>query len=136
MAFEGGCLCESVRFRVDRKFLNAMHCYCEMCRKSHGTAMSTHVIVRPDQLHFLAGRDTLVPFESSPGGFRRFCPQCGTHVLVHGQSGDETFAVPAGLFDGKPEMTIRGHMFVGELVPWFQISDELPQHTEWPPGFG
>ena len=135
MPYEGGCLCGTNRYEILRKHLNAMHCYCEMCRKAHGTAMSTHLIVRPEQLRWAAGGD-LVRFQSSPGAFREFCGDCGTHLLVHGQSGDNTLAVPAGTLDGKPSITIIGHMYVEELVPWHTINDDLPQHERWPPGFG
>lgn len=134
MAFQGGCLCGAIRYQINRKFLNAMHCYCNMCRKAHGTAFSTHVIVKPAQLQWLSGE--LTAYESSSNAFREFCPQCGTHVLVHGQSGDNTLAIPAGTLDGDQPLTILGHMYVGELVGWYQITDQLPQHEQWPTGFG
>lgn len=136
MSFDGGCLCGAVRFRVGRRHLNAMHCYCGMCRKAHGTAFSTHAMARPDQLEWLAGRNTLVEFESSPGAVRAFCPGCGTHILVHGQSGDDSYAIPAGTLDGDPPLTLVGHMFTADMVSWMCIDDDLPQYEGWPPGFG
>lgn len=133
MAFPGGCLCGVVRYEIDRKFLNAMHCYCRMCRKAHGTAFSTHVITRPEQIKWSSGRDEIQAFESSPRAYREFCSHCGTHVLVHGQSDDGTHAIPAGTLDGDPAVTILGHMYTDELVSWFQIADGFPQHRGWPP---
>jgi ADP-ribosyl-[dinitrogen reductase] hydrolase len=106
-----------------------------MCRKAHGTALSTHLILRPDQLTWDAGGD-LEAYESSAGAYRAFCPSCGTHLLVHGQSGDGTVAIPAGTLDGKPPVTILGHMYVEELVPWHAIVDDLPRYERWPPGYG
>jgi len=105
-----------------------------MCRKAHGTAFSTHAIVRPNQLHWQAGHEMLESFESSAGAYRAFCPVCGTHLLVHGQMGDDTLAIPAGTLDGKPEVTIMGHMYTREIVPWITIHDDRPQHEEWPAG--
>ncbi len=134
--FEGGCLCGHVRYRIERRFLNAMHCHCQMCRKAHGTAFSTHVMARPDQVHFTAGRTELVAYESSPHAFREFCPRCGTHILVHGQTGDGTWAIPAGTLDGSPPLTLRGHIFVSERVGWIEEPDDLPEHDAWPEGFG
>ncbi len=132
----GGCLCGQVRYQVQRKHLNAMHCHCQMCRKAHGTAFSTHVITRPEQLLWRGGSAALVPYESSREAFREFCSACGTHILVHGQSGDDTLAIPAGTLDGDPPITILGHMFVEERVGWFVIADALPQHPRWPAGYG
>lgn len=136
MAFVGGCLCGTCRYEIDRKHLNAMHCYCGMCRKAHGTAFSTHVVVKPEQLHWLQGAEALVAYESSPGAFREFCGRCGTHLRVHGQTDDDTLAVPIGTVDGDPPITILGHMYTEALVSWYQIDDDLPQYERWPPGFG
>ena len=136
MPFTGGCLCGSLRYEIYRKHLNAMHCHCGMCRKVHGTAFSTHVVLRPDQLHWRRRDAELKSYESSPDAYREFCPRCGTHLLVHGQSGDDTLAIPAGTLDGNPDMTILGHMYIRERVSWCTLKDDLPRHEEWPPGFG
>ena len=136
MSFRGSCLCGRFRYEIDRRHLNAMHCYCGMCRKAHGTAFSTHVVMRPDQLAWTDSPAAPRAYESSPGAYREFCPSCGTHLRVHGQSGDGTIAVPAGTLDGDPPLTVLGHMFTGERVSWYRISDDLPQHEGWPPGFG
>lgn len=136
MAFVDGCLCGACRYEIDRKYLNAIHCYCGMCRKAHGTAFSTHVALRRDQFRWLEGEPQVVPYESSPASFREFCSQCGTHLLVHGQTGDDTLAVPVGTLDGNPPVTILGYMYTSERVSWFEIADDLPQHELWPPGIG
>lgn len=136
MGFQGGCLCGSIRYEIDRRYLNAMHCYCSMCRKAHGTAFSTHVTARPDQVAFSPSQEALRSYRSSATGFRKFCPDCGSHLLVHGQTGDETLAIPAGTLDGNPPLTILGHIFVADCVSWYTIVDELPRHERWPPGLG
>jgi len=137
MAFTGGCLCGAVRYEIRRRYLNAMHCHCGMCRKAHGTAFSTHALARPDQIIWVLGRDQLVPYESSPGAYREFCRRCGTHVLVHGQSGADVLGIPAGTLDGNPPLTVLGHMYCVSAVSWYRSSDDgLPRHPEWPPEGG
>jgi len=136
MAFEGGCLCGAVRYRIDRQHVNAVHCYCQMCRRAHGTAFSTHAACRPHQLSWLQGRDLLQAYESSPSAYREFCARCGTHILVHGQTGDDTLAVPVGTLDGDPPVTLVCHIFVADRVAWHQITDDLPQYAGWMPGVG
>ena len=105
MSFSGGCLCGDQRYLINRRHLNAMHCYCQMCRKAHGTAFSTHVIVTAAQLERQYPHHQLVAYESSSNAFREFCRYCGTHLLVHGQTGDDTLAIPAGTLDGDPSLT-------------------------------
>ena len=132
----GSCLCGDVVFCIDGPLELQSHCHCSMCRKAHGTAYSTHVSARPDQFAWLQGSKMLTPFESSPGAFREFCRRCGTHLLVHGQTGGGILAIPAGTLDGNPPLTIVGHMFARDRVSWFRIMDDHPQHEGWPPGIG
>ena len=136
MAFTGGCLCGKVRYQLDRKFLNAMHCHCSMCQRAHGGAYSTHLTFREDQLSWLSGRDLLVAYESSKGAYREFCSVCGTHILVYGQSGDDSLSVPAGTLDGDPPITERGHMFVDDRLNWATPDQTIPLHPGWPPSYG
>ena len=135
MSHDGGCLCGHIRYRIERRHLNAMHCYCGMCRKAHGTAFSTHLVARPEQVQWLNDHSRQV-YESSADAYREFCPHCGTHILVHGQSGDGTLAIPAGTLDEDVPVTILGHMFTADRVGWFEISDALPQFEGWPDGYG
>ena len=132
--FTGGCLCGRVRYELQRKFLNAMHCHCSMCQRAHGGAYSTHLVFRADQLNWLSGRETLTAYESSQDAFREFCPQCGSQMLIHGQTGDGTLAIPAGTLDGDPALTLRGHMFVADRLAWADSDDSLPEYQGWPPG--
>ena len=61
---------------------------------------------------------------------------CETHLLVRGQTGDGSYAIPAGTLDGDPKLNIIGHMYTLELVSWYQIDDDLPHFSCWPPGYG
>ena len=44
--------------------------------------------------------------------------------------------VTLGTVDGDPGARPSAHIFVGSKAPWHDITDTLPQHPEWPPGFG
>jgi len=136
MSIVGGCLCGETRYEIAGNSVSAVNCYCSMCRKAHGTALSTHAVFTPSRLTWICGESNLVRFESSAAGRREFCRHCGSHLLVHGQSGDGTLAIPAGTFDGSPEVKIVAHIFTSECVSWHNISDDLPQHVGWPDGFG
>lgn len=130
MTHTGGCLCGSIRFKVSRSHLAGFNCYCGMCRRAHGGAFSTHVPMRPDQFALEQGQ--LEEFASSADGVRAFCPTCGAHVKVHGQTADGSIAIPAGLFDPGTPIEIAGHIFVKDKVSWHSIVDDLPQYAAWP----
>ena len=42
---------------------------------------------------------------------------------------------PAGNLGGELGRHPEGHMFVGSKAPWYAITDHLPQHEVYPPGF-
>jgi len=42
---------------------------------------------------------------------------------------------PAGNLSGELGLHPEGHMFVGSKAPWHTITDALPQHEVYPPGF-
>ena len=131
-AHTGGCLCGAVRYTLSRRHLGAFNCYCGMCRKAHGGACSTHVPARRDQFELHSG--TLQSYASSATGRREFCPACGTHILVHGQTADGSIAIPAGTLDGDPPVEVLAHIFCSDTVAWHEITDGLPRHATWPPG--
>lgn len=133
MAFTGGCLCGKVRYELDRKFLNAIHCHCSMCQRAHGGAYSTHLAFRADQLNWLTGRELLVAYESSKGAYREFCSACGSHILIHGQTGDDSLSIPAGTLDGDPPITDLGQIFVNDRLHWATPDPDAPQYPGWPP---
>ena len=74
----GRCLCGTVRFEVDGPLADLVHCHCSMCRKHHGTPYATWAVAPAAGFRYVAGRDTVARYESSPGMHRSFCPTCGT----------------------------------------------------------
>lgn len=126
------CLCGSVTWDVDGPVELMSHCHCSFCRKSHGTAFATYVMV-PASAFRLDGREHVVRFESSPGWFRCFCGRCGS--VVPGDPFDGRIFLPAGNFDADPGVRSEAHLFTPSNPPWYEITDALPCFDTYPPGF-
>ena len=80
----GSCLCKSVAYEVDAAPGPIVHCHCETCRKTHGSAFSSVSNVPRDKFRWVRGQEQLSSYESSPGKFRHFCSRCaalGSQVL-------------------------------------------------------
>src|SRR5262245_43596332 len=73
----GSCLCSAVAYEVDAPLERIVHCHCQTCRKTHGTAFSSVAAVPREKFRWVRGREMLAAIESSPGKFRRFCSNCG-----------------------------------------------------------
>jgi len=132
---EGRCLCGNVRYEVDGPFAAVVNCHCSMCRKHHGSAYVTWAVAPASGFRIVTGNDSIGHFESSPGLQRSFCTVCGS-VLPEITPSGESVVVPAGNLTGDLGLQPQLHMFVKSKAPWFDITDQLPQHDEWPPAFG
>jgi hypothetical protein len=131
----GQCLCGTVRYEVEGPFVNMLHCHCSMCRKHHGTPFVTWAAAPLAGFRFTAGETAVARYDSSPGYHRSFCSHCGSVI----PEGNEAFGIaicPAGNLEGDLGIEPQFHMFVGSKAPWYEITDDLPQHESWPPQFG
>ena len=130
----GGCLCGATRYAIDGPFQVVGNCHCSICRRTSGAAFVTWGILAPDTFRWVAGEGAVQAYESSPGTARVFCGRCGSSLAcTHGGVVGE---VMMGTLDGDPGQRATDHIFVGSKAPWYEITDTLAQHDEWPPGFG
>jgi hypothetical protein len=125
----GRCLCGDVRFEIDRNTGPLAYCHCESCRRASGSAFGANADVRVANLRWLAGRETLREYESSPGKLRAFCPRCGSPVFSRRVDQPEIVRIRFGLLDADPGRRPFGHFFVSEKAAWYEIADAVPQHA-------
>lgn len=127
---QGRCLCGTVRFEIAGKVGPLAYCHCGMCRRANGSAFGANVPVRARYLTWLAGRDGITEYESSPGKFRAFCARCGSPIYSRLEADPETFRIRVGTVDGDPGRRPAAHFWVSAKAPWYEITDDLPQYPE------
>ena len=132
-AVGGSCLCGDVAWTVSGPFELMVHCHCGRCRKAHGAAFATGLLAAADRFRLVRGRERIVRYESSAGTVRPFCGRCGSAVS-EGEGRRGLVAVPAGPIDDDPGVRPSAHIFVASKGSWFDITDDLPQYAELPPG--
>jgi hypothetical protein len=131
----GTCLCGAVTYEVRGPFNMMVHCHCSMCRKHHGAAFATFVGAPLMGFKRLTGEDRVGSYASSEKARRYFCRHCGSVTPTPVKEMDLVF-VPAGNLQGDPGVRPEAHVFVGSKAGWYTITDDLPQHEEYPPEFG
>lgn len=133
MSTKGSCFCGTVKYEIAGSFETVGNCHCSMCRKSHGAAFVTWGIINPEHFRWTAGEDFVQAYQSSAGRQRCFCKKCGSPLAAmhSGAVGEVVF----GNVDGDSDSRPSEHIFVGSKAPWYDITDPLPQHEGWPPGF-
>jgi hypothetical protein len=132
--YEGGCLCNRVRFQITGPIRNIVHCHCSRCRKAQGSAFATNGIVDAAHFHLLAGADALSAYESSPGQTKHFCKHCGSPILSRNTARPEQVRVRLGTIESDISERPMAHIFVTSKANWEDICGELPQYETYEPG--
>ena len=127
---EGGCLCGTVRYRVEAEPTMQVICHCKTCQKISGSAYSLNVGV-PEESLVLQG-DTLSTYEDHSGAsgqafYRKFCSKCGSHVFSHGPAYGTVAFIKAGTLDDPSWIDPTLHIWCDEKLPCVQIPDSATQ---------
>jgi hypothetical protein len=128
----GSCLCGSVRYEVHGPLRRVSHCHCSMCRKAHGAAFATYGDIETADFKLLSGADDIASYRSSPEVTRTFCRRCGSTLQFISAKWPKGFSLALGTLDDNPGVRAAMHIFVGSKAPWFEITDDLPQHAVRP----
>jgi hypothetical protein len=123
----GGCLCGGVRYQVGGQPASMYYCHCSQCRRATGSAFAANVMVRSDDLSFVAGEELLASYESSPGKRRHFCSRCGSPIYSRSQAMPQLSSLRSGTLDGDPGIRPGTHIHVASKADWFEIHDTLPR---------
>jgi hypothetical protein len=125
----GSCLCGAVAYEVDADIGPIVHCHCRTCRKTHGSAFSTVSPAPRDRFRFTRGEDKLRAFESSPGKFRKFCTQCGSHIVAE-RVNQPVVLLRLGCLDTHIAARPRAHIWRSDAANWYDPKDQLPELPE------
>jgi hypothetical protein len=133
----GSCLCGGVAFEIDGRPTAIELCHCSRCRKAYGSAFAATFYVKLSSLRWTCGEDLIrvydAPIVSAPPPYRHvYCAACGSPLPIT-RSEFGIAEIPAGIVDGDPRSRPACHIFVSRKAAWFEISDELPQHSESAP---
>jgi hypothetical protein len=123
---EGRCECGAVRYRVPDAFKYAANCHCSNCRASTGSAFKPFAGIERSKLEVTEGRDQLLIWGDEDGNHTR-CGVCGSLLYSVVRDGEWVHVALGSLADA-PSVRPTEHIFVGSKAPWFEITDDLPQH--------
>jgi hypothetical protein len=129
----GSCLCGEVAYEIQGKIDVIRHCHCSRCRRARSAAHATNGFVEAERCRFLRGQDVLESYKVPDAErFRQsFCRRCGS-PMPHAIPTRPFWVIPMGSVEGDPGSRPSEHIFVGSKAPWYEITDSLPQHVEYP----
>ena len=124
----GACACGAVRYEVADAFLYAANCHCSRCRAATGTAFKAFAGIEREKLALTAGADGRLIVGEVDGNDTR-CAACGSLRFSVVRDGGYVHVAMGSLVD-PPTIRPTEHIYVGSKAPWYEITDDLPQHEE------
>lgn len=123
---EGGCTCGAVRYAIAGAPRWAAHCHCRDCRRAAGAPYVTYAGLLRPQVTWSGIAP--VRYGSSPGVTRSFCGTCGTPLAYEGARWPDEVHILAATLDDPSVVKPQAHVYVGQKLPWVQLSDGLPRY--------
>jgi hypothetical protein len=109
-AYEGGCHCGRVRFRVRGDLANVVTCNCSICQKKG----FLHWIVAREQFDLLAGEAEVSTYRFNTGvAAHHFCRTCGIHSFYVPRSDPDKIDVNVRCIDDVDLDSIQATAFDG-----------------------
>ena len=133
----GGCLCGGIRYEGEAEPIFMRACHCKECQRVTGSAFVTAVAVPAEAVRFTGTLKTY----TLPGGttgkplHRRFCPECGSHVVAQAE-GSPRVVLMAGTLDDTTFVRPTSNMFCEEAQSWVPMAPGMrnfPRYDGWLP---
>ena len=124
----GKCECGAVRYQVADAFRYAANCHCSRCRAATGSAFKPFAGIERGKLEVTEGQDLLLVVGEQNSNDTR-CGTCGSLLFSVVRDGAYVHVAMGSLVD-VPAIRPTSHIYVGSKAPWFEITDDLPQHEE------
>jgi hypothetical protein len=121
----GGCLCGTVRYRIEGAPKWSAHCHCQDCRHASGAPFVTYAGFQPAQHRWTKGQPER--FHSSPGAIRSFCANCGSPLAYEGDRWPDEIHIHVGTLDHPEAIQPQAHVYTAHQLPWIKPSDGLPR---------
>jgi hypothetical protein len=126
----GRCYCGAVHYEVADAFGYAMNCHCSQCRRTTGAAFKPFAGIERDRLRVTGGGEHLQRYGDELRN-NMLCRLCGSLLWSVVREGKWVHVAMGTLVDA-PAIRPQRHIFVGSRAPWYEITDDLPQHQEFP----
>jgi hypothetical protein len=140
-AFEGGCDCRYIRYRMTSRPLFVHCCHCRWCQRESGASFALNALIESERVEDLGGEPELVdtPSESGQGQLVARCPRCRIALWSHYGGLRYARFMRVGTLDHPDAMPPDIHIFTASKQPWVvlpQGARAVPEYYDfrelWP----
>ena len=129
LPFGGHCLCGAVTYTCDAQPLWQSLCHCESCRRATSSPFTAFFGMADG--HWRWTGQTPVPYASSPGVQRDFCPHCGAQMAYRSHRFPGEVHFYAASLDDPAKFIPQDEVFAAEALAWAH-QPRLPHQAHAP----
>jgi hypothetical protein len=130
--YSGSCFCGAVQLTVSGEPAAMGYCHCDSCRRWSAGPVNAFTLWQPESVQITKGADELGSYSKTPNSQRKWCKQCGGHVLTE-HPGMGLVDVYAAVI---PEFSFEPGVHVHYQEKALRISDGLPKMKDVPTEMG
>lgn len=120
---QGSCTCGAVAIEASGAPAEMGYCHCSACRSYSGSPVNAFTLWKENDVRVTRGAELLGRFQSSDFSQRRYCTQCGGHVMVdHPSLG--LVDLPAGII---PTLAFKPAVHLNYEETVLPMKDGLPK---------
>jgi hypothetical protein len=128
MDLEGGCFCGAIRYKVEGPPLDAGYCHCRMCQRTTAAPAVPWATWRRAGFAWLGAEPGTL--RSSKHGRRRFCRECGTHLVFEAADQPGEIDISTVTLDLPEAVRPQYHIWTRSRLGWFETADTLPRFPD------
>lgn len=130
--WEGACFCGAVELTVTGEPVGMGYCHCESCRQWSAGPVNAFTLWQPEAVRITAGADKLGAYSKTPASIRKWCTECGGHVLTEhpGMGVIDVYAAVIPDFPYQPGLHVH---YQDTRLP---MHDDLPKMKDLPAEMG
>jgi len=130
--YAGACFCGGVQLEVTGTPVAMGYCHCDSCRRWSAAPVNGFTLWKPEAVRITRGADKLGTYNKTDRSYRKWCRNCGGHVLTDhpGFGLIDVYAAVIPDFPFDPHL----HVFYEETA--LHIHDGLPKMADVPQEMG
>lgn len=128
----GACFCGAVEVEVTGAPEAMGYCHCASCRSWSAGPVNAFTLWKPENVKITKGEDRLGSYAKTEMSTRRFCTECGGHVLTEHPTLGLTDVYAATI----PTVTFVPGVHVNYAETVLPMKDGLPKLHDFPAEFG
>ena len=124
----GSCVCGQLRYTAQAEPIFSAVCHCKTCQKQTGTAFRVVIAVPLAAVSIQGSPKTYIRTgDSGQQVVNRFCPDCGSTVVIEPAALPGTAIIPAGTLDDTSWLKPAMEIYCDDAQSWVQLAGTAMQ---------